>query len=370
MFVAKSRHQEQVQQLVDKNSDIAEENAALLAEVEALRAELETLRAASRREDQLNTLMTYENEHVRAGLSDIQGNLAMSVDFAKRTLTDIDVVTSDFSAVSTEIREIASYLRSLAEIAQTSNGVVGQLSSHAGRISEVLTLIRTISEQTNLLALNAAIEAARAGQAGRGFAVVAGEVRNLADKTQKAISDTRSVIESMLGNVSDVEDTSMTLVDGVHQVDDKVTGFENHLSQLHCCVDSAVADVGAMSDRVFMSLAKLDHVLWKVNTYLSINKREPSFPFVDHHNCRLGKWYEQGDGYTFFAKAAHYQDLAAPHAKVHNGTRRIFELLDEHPLEYQAVLDALDEMECNSDRVFASLDQILAEVEPPATRSG
>ena len=48
-----------------------------------------------------------------------------------------------------------------------------------------LRVVSQISNQTNLLALNAAIESARAGEQGKGFAVVAGEVRKLAEQTDK-----------------------------------------------------------------------------------------------------------------------------------------------------------------------------------------
>jgi hypothetical protein len=61
-------------------------------------------------------------------------------------------------------------------------------------------------------------------------------------------------------------------------------------------VDSFFEDISINTVNVFMSLAKLDHVLWKVNTYLSVSKGEPAFDFVDHHNCRLGKWYYEGEG--------------------------------------------------------------------------
>lgn len=48
---------------------------------------------------------------------------------------------------------------------------------------------RTLGRSIQMVALNAAIEASHAGTHGRGFMVIAEEVKSLADRTQKSLSD-------------------------------------------------------------------------------------------------------------------------------------------------------------------------------------
>ena len=78
---------------------------------------------------------------------------------------------------------------------QDLSSIIYSLEVRSKEISDIVTVITSISNQTNSLALHATIEASRAEETGDGFAVVADEVRKLAEQTEASAKDIAKLIE-------------------------------------------------------------------------------------------------------------------------------------------------------------------------------
>ncbi len=304
-------------------------------------------------------LLEKENYHLRDGLTTIQKNLADSIQSNNQALETLAEVDCSFDSIKSESVEILKETKQLNKNIENTNQNSIEIDKGAKSILEALAGLADIAFQTKLLSFNASVEAARAGDAGKGFAVVAEEVQNLANATSKLLNSIKEKTFSFENISEELKSSSEDSLNTGHLISDKISSFDKTISTTIKKNKNALGKISATNDEIFMSLAKLDHVIWKVNTYLSVIEGKPVFKFVDHFNCRLGKWYYQGEGKKSFSDLSCYKLLEESHADVHNGTKQIFDYLDEVQLNINEISSGAEKMEIASENVFSGLDKIL-----------
>jgi methyl-accepting chemotaxis protein len=164
-----------------------------------------------------------------ASLVEASATTASSVADMSTSIKEVELNAIDNARISSEVlrdaeegREaVQATIAGMQEIKRSSaitSEVISTLSTRAGEIGKIISVIDEVSEQTTLLAFNAAIIAAQAGVHGRGFAVVAEEIKALANRTSSSTGEIAAVIKAVrsetLRAVEAIQDAEKSIIDG------------------------------------------------------------------------------------------------------------------------------------------------------------
>ncbi|MDD3854412.1 methyl-accepting chemotaxis protein [Sulfurimonas sp.] len=142
-------------------------------------------------------------------------------------LTNVDKLNLSSMSSAASLEQTSAAMEEMSISINTTSQRTQEVVLQSSEIKSVIQIISDIAEQTNLLALNAAIEAARAGEHGRGFAVVADEVRKLAERTQKSLSEINANVNILTQSINDIGDAISQQSYSISEINQAISTISN-----------------------------------------------------------------------------------------------------------------------------------------------
>jgi methyl-accepting chemotaxis protein len=199
----------------------------------------------------------------------LESAVDIQADTISRSSRSIEQMVGDIDSVRTVTHQAHETTGNLSKSSEAGRKMLNNLTEELTRIADQSAFLEkanaalvNIAAQTNILAMNAAIEAAHAGEAGRGFAVVAGEVRSLAELSNKESASISAEIKNMRDGIEKMRQVSAGTVDTLGSMFTEVTDMQSSLNSVNAAVEAQASN----GSQVLKALTSLRETTDQVRT--------------------------------------------------------------------------------------------------------
>lgn len=301
------------------------------------------------------SLMDISLDSQNRNLTGISNHLDKDMEQLGIVSENVTKITQTAAQSQKDIGEITSDIDNLMGILNENLSVIESFAQKSKDIGSIVEIISDIANQTNLLALNASIEAARAGEHGRGFAVVADEVRQLAEKTHKATNEISMVVQNMQQEIAEIQDNFSQIVGFANSTNDSVTNFNEIFKGLEGTTDTLKSVFNQLSEQLFLSVSKLEHIVYKSNLYLSFNLKKQICDFNAIHP--ISKYLDCKESATKIV-GHNFSKLDELKNSLKNNTNLVLDELkgDLNKEKVEEIISIFKEIESNSNTAIRLLE--------------
>ena len=253
-----------VKQISSSSEQVAASSEELSASAEESKSTSEHISRAMQMAAESNVKQSSMTEKSAESITELLDSIS-SVASNTGNIADLSSSMRDKAEIgSKSVNKMLDQMKFIDKSVDSAGNGLQTLVASTAEISDISSLITTISEQTNLLALNAAIEAARAGEQGKGFAVVAEEVRKLADETNKSANHIQSVVATIqnesIETVNNIKVVQENVSSGI-VLSHEATGNFNEILNLVEQVTSQIQEVAAATQQLTSGVEVIQHTV-------------------------------------------------------------------------------------------------------------